>query len=381
MANAFDVILVGGGLQSGLIALAIFDQHPQARLAIVESQSVLGGAHTWSFHDTDIPTRCWSWLEPIVGASWPDYEVRFPNRTRVVPIGYHSIFSRQFDEVVRQRFEQSTESSLLLGRRADRVEECRVLLDDGLELSAPLVMDARGPQTITEGAGYQKFVGIEVELDGDVAPTRPIVMDATVAQIDGFRFVYVLPFARDRCLIEDTYFSDQPELDPWSIRPRLDEYLDRLGWRYRRIVREEEGVLPMPWSGALPTGPTRGPLVAGYRGGWYHPGTGYSLPIAVRLARHVADRFPETPFDAGLATMHRRHERQFRFARFLNRMLFRAFDGPNRWNVFERFYRMPAGAIGRFYSLEMSAADRLRLVSGRPPRGISWVGLATMFRR
>ena len=38
-------------------------------------------------------------------------------------------------------------------------------------------------------------------------------MDATVDQFDGYRFVYTLPFARDRMFVEDTYYSDTPELD------------------------------------------------------------------------------------------------------------------------------------------------------------------------
>ena len=38
----------------------------------------------------------------------------------------------------------------------------------------------------------------------------------------------------------------------------------------------------MPWTGeTAPCGP--GVLEAGYRGGWFHPGTGYSLPVAARL--------------------------------------------------------------------------------------------------
>ena len=43
-------------------------------------------------------------------------------------------------------------------------------------------------------------------------------MDATVPQRDGFRFVYTLPFAPDRVLIEDTYYSDGLDLDPAALR-------------------------------------------------------------------------------------------------------------------------------------------------------------------
>ena len=37
-------------------------------------------------------------------------------------------------------------------------------------------------------------------------------MDARVPQEGGFRFMYVLPFTSKRLLIEDTRYSDGPEL-------------------------------------------------------------------------------------------------------------------------------------------------------------------------
>ena len=47
-------------------------------------------------------------------------------------------------------------------------------------------------------AGYQKFVGLEIRTPQPHGMVRPLLMDARVAQIDGFRFVYVLPLAPDR---------------------------------------------------------------------------------------------------------------------------------------------------------------------------------------
>ena len=46
----FDYVLVGGGLQSGLLALAIRHHHPDARVALIERERQIGGNHTWSFH-------------------------------------------------------------------------------------------------------------------------------------------------------------------------------------------------------------------------------------------------------------------------------------------------------------------------------------------
>ena len=56
--------------------------------------------------------------------------------------------------------------------------------------------------------------------------------------------------------------------------------------------------------------PRRSPLVAGYRGGWFHPATGYSVPPALRLACHLSARPAGDVFDASLARLYARTERR-----------------------------------------------------------------------
>ena len=40
------------------------------------------------------------------------------------------------------------------------------------------------------------------------------------------------------------------------------------------------------------------------------------------------------------------------------------------WRVFERFYRLPDALIHRFYAMQLSFADRARILLGRPPGGL-----------
>jgi lycopene beta-cyclase len=138
------------------------------------------------------------------------------------------------------------------------------------------------------GSGYQKFVGVEVELERPSSEDIPVLMDATVSQNDGYRFVYLLPFSPTRWLIEDTYFSAHPALDASEPRRRIAEYLDERGWKVASLLREEQGVLPMPWRGPPVQVDARGPILGGYQGGWFHPATGYSAPIAIRWAESTS---------------------------------------------------------------------------------------------
>jgi lycopene beta-cyclase len=294
---------------------------------------------------------------------------------------YAAITSARLDQVVQDRLSRAPGAVLLAGVDVQRVEPDGVVLADGTHLGAAVVVDARGPAPVAPGApcGYQKFVGLEVELERTSAIEHPILMDATLPQRDGYRFVYLLPFAPRRLLVEDTYFSDHPSLDREALRAEVNGYLRTRGFETAQVLREEWGVLPMPWAPGTPR-PVPGVLVAGYRGGWFHPGTGYSLPIAVRLAALVAALAPAPPFGSRLDALWRAHERNARFARLLNFLLFRGVRPDERWRIFARHYRMPEEAIRRFYALETTLGDRARILAGPPPRGLSLGALARSWR-
>ena len=55
------------------------------------------------------------------------------------------------------------------------------------------------------------------------------------------------------------------------------------------------------------------------------------------------------------------------FYRLLSRMLFRAAAPAERYRVLEHFYRLDPGLIARFYAGRSTLADRVRILSGRPP--------------
>jgi lycopene beta-cyclase len=195
-------------------------------------------------------------------------------------------------------------------------------------------------------------------------------MDARVPQTDGFRFFYWLPLEPDRVLLEDTYFSDAPNLDLANLRQGILDYAREAGLDVAGVEREERGVLPLP-TRHIPMPRAESPLVGGYQGGWFHPTTGYSFPLALRLAQVVARATPEQLFGADWTRLATRHRAGLRYALLLNRMLFGAFRPEDRYHVLERFYGLPVATIRRFYALTPTRADRVRILCGRPPRGFS----------
>jgi len=202
--------------------------------------------------------------------------------------------------------------------------------------------------------------------------TKPIVMDATVEQFDGYRFVYVLPFGMDKVFVEDTYYSDKPDHDPRRYRQRLAEYADSKGWKVERVLREENGVLPVVMGGDLESYWASGSgrtAKAGARGAFFQAVTSYSLPDAVRNAIFIAEQ-PDLDGDKLNMLMRQRaqeHWQNGKFYRMLNRMLFRGADTSDRYKILERFYRLKPGLIERFYAGKTTGGDKARILSGKPP--------------
>ena len=380
-ADLHDVVLVGGGLASCLALLALAAARPAARVLIVERADALCGNHTWCFHADDVPPELADVLAPALAHRWPGYEVAFPEHARSLASPYACATSASLAAAVHAAIAARPSYAVRLGTAVQEIGTSYVVLASGERLRARRVVDARGPAhlaTDPAACGYQKFVGLELALSSPHGLDRPMLMDATVPQRDGFRFVYVLPLAERRVLVEDTYFSDTPDLPRAELESGILAYAAARGWQTAGVLREERGVLPLPLE--MPAAPRAlgdGPLVAGYQGGWFHPTTGYSMPLALRVAQFIAHGADEPDAAASWQLLVDDHRRQLAFALRLNKMLFRWFAPDQRHHVLARFYRAPEDTVRRFYALRTTRSDRARILCGRPPRGMSWRAVLT----
>ncbi len=364
----YDVILAGGGLANGLVAWRLRALRPDLRILLLERDGRIGGNHTWSFHDSDLDAAQRAWIAPLVSHSWPRYDVAFPGFSRTLEGGYASVASDRFAGVI----ERDLGPALQTNAHIEAVTPTSVRLAGGSTLHAGAVIDGTGPAASAELAlGYQTFLGREVRLAAPHGLAAPVIMDARVAQQGGYRFVYLLPFAPDRVLIEDTHYVDGPGWEPDRLRDNIADYARSRGWRIAEVLREEHGSLPIVLAGDFDRfwDELGAQPCAGLRAGLFHPTTGYSLPHAVRLADRIA-ALPDLRAPALRAAIRAEAGEAWRgqrFFRLLNRMLFLAGRPDDRWRVMQRFYRLPAPLIARFYAGRLGLADKARLVAGKPP--------------
>lgn len=364
----YDLVLVGGGLANGLIALRLKALRPELRVLLIERGSHPGGNATWSFHPTDLTAAEHAWVAPLVGCRWEGHEVRFPQRRRRLRGGYASILSEDF----AAHLQQVLGDALWCGVEVQSVSPDSVLLRDGRQLQARAVIDGRGACPSPHlTLGRQAFLGQLLRTRTPHGLAHPILMDATVAQGEGYRFVYVLPFAADVLLVEDTHYVDRAAPEASQLRANIAAYVADQGWHVAAVLREECGVLPITLAGDIQqfVGAAPGQPRVGLRAGLFHPTTGYSLPDAVRVAGMIA-ALPNLDAHT-LSMMLQRHAqalwRRQRFYRLLNRMLFLAGPPSRRWQVMQRFYGLPEPLIERFYAGTSTLRDKLRILSGKPP--------------
>ncbi len=362
-----QLIIAGGGLAGGLAALALADRRPDVDFLLIEQGPSFGGNHVWSFFDSDIEPADRALIEPLVANRWPDHEVRFPRRRRRLDLGYNSVRSDILHRVLRERL---SPTQYRLGCAIDSVASSHVIAG-GERIAADCVIDARGAAPAPGlDLAWQKFVGRTYRFKAAHTVARPIIMDAVVEQVDGYRFIYSLPFGPLKLMIEDTFYSDNPDLDRAALAAGLDRMAEAQG--QAECIGEETGVLPILLGGELealwPSGSV--PVARlGLRGGFFHPTTGYSLPDAVRNARLLCDQqeFRSEDLSRLLRSRAERLWDERRFFQLLNRLLFRAAEPNGRYRVLEHFYRLPLATIARFYAARLTPLDKLRILSGRPP--------------
>ncbi len=363
-----DFILVGGGLANSLIALALKAASPHVSVMLIERGASIGGNHTWSFHSTDFGGPVPDFITPLVMRSWESQEVRFPKYTRMLSTNYNSVSSSKLDAAVRNALGPDA----ILNAEAVDISPAGVTLNDQRRIAARCVIDGRGALEKPDWQeGYQKFLGLEIELESDSGLENPILMDATVEQIDGYRFVYTLPFEARRLLIEDTYYSSTPALDEAALEARIRAYASAKGWKIARVLRRERGVLPIPLNGGFDRlwGMSSDVPRAGVRALMFHPTTGYSLPDAARIASRLARA--ELLDSAKARAIVRETAREAwlnrSFFRLLNRLMFVAAEPSERLAVMQRFYTLPDALIDRFYACNLTLMDKARILTGKPP--------------
>jgi lycopene beta-cyclase len=372
-------LIVGAGC-AGLslaVRLARRDLRERGRILIVDPREELEvGDRTWCSWGGSGATHpfasCVShrWTRWRVRSASVDVERSLPSRP------YERIPSDAFVREALRVLEAAPGVVIRTGTRVSALRDegatVRAECEGGGGLRGRLAWDARGgaPATVArpgDVSWLQHFVGWEVRTERAIFdPGVAMLMDLRVDQGRGPHFVYVLPFARDRALVEDTYFSERA-LEEREYASSIERWLEEHRAGSWEIERTERGAIPMS---TAPIARRAGPRIVpiGLRGGAAKPSTGYAFAFVQRhcdaLARVAGDGRtvpPEVPVRSRVATFFDRV-----FLSYLRRV---PESAPEVFGGL--FARADPAAIVRFLSEEGGAADHLAVMRAVPRLGVA----------
>jgi len=352
-----DIAIIGGGCAGLSLGHRLADRELSFR--IVEPRPVYSNDRTWSFWRTQ-PHM----FEDIIEGSWPAWSVSGPNRTvrrQSTAHPYQTLASNKFYDRVQERVTRSQNGHLSLGNAVSKVttgaRQTVLTCADG-DFSARHVIDTRPPR---HAASYtQFFLGYEIATERAAFDTGTVhLMHFRQGYSAGVDFLYVLPFARDRALVEVTCFSPQrPELD--TLRQWLETEIAGLGIESYSLLRRETGALPMEVGFRTPAQP--GTVHIGIAGGAARPSTGYAFQRIQHQSDQLARQLlrgddPVIPSDGWVT--------QTMDAIFLRVLKTYPHRGPAFFESL--FANVPPQRLVRFLSGSTRASDRLSIIKSLPP--------------
>ncbi len=352
-----DVAILGGGCAG--LSLAARLARTRLSFRVIEPRTRYADDRAWSFWRTRPDP-----FQDCVRASWRAWTVEGPRgltRNGSHRIPYQTVSAGAFYDRALTLIDEAAGGAVALGVRAEAVAPMPggafVQTSDG-GFTARHVVDTRPPAR--RPAFGQFFLGREIATSGAAFdPTTVQLMHFRRGHSAGVDFLYVLPFARDRALVEVTCFAPAPPSRP-ALAAWLDAEIAALGAGAHDVMGEEAGALPMEVGYRTPA--LAGVTHLGLAGGAARPSTGYAFQRIQAQAAQVVETL--TRHDSAHAL------RDTRFTQFMDGVFLRVLaSAPERGPaIFESLFRnAPSDRLARFLSGSTRADDRLSVMASLPP--------------
>ena len=382
MSEAFDLVILGGGCAGLSLSMALAAQGGRCpRTLVIEPRTEFTNDRTWCY---------WS-DQPAPGPypirhRWQTMRVTHAGQGVSLDCGtrpYHMLAAQDFYAAAQASIDRQPDIELRRGMSVvgepSRSGELWNIRTNAGNVTARSIVDTRPPQLPRrDGATlWQSFYGQEIE--SSAAVFDPLSMDLMSFLAPDPRhvaFVYVLPVAPTRALIEVTVFGATP-LAPRQLRARLEAAVaERVGVAPFTTLRREHGILPMGLN-EVP-GPAHMSFArAGVMAGGARPSTGYAFQRIQRWAVECAHALVRCGHPVG----HRPDPLPMRVMDRIFLEVLRADPSRGGALFFSLFSRADPARVIRFLSGEAGIVDSLAVVAAMPVPPFVRAALAMTRRR
>jgi lycopene beta-cyclase len=248
----YDYIITGAGCAglSLLMRMIASGQFAGKSILLVDREPKQKNDRTWCFWDTGD-----NFFEDVIYKKWKKISVRgnsFSKEFDIAPYQYKMIRGIDFYQYCFSEIEKHLNITIRYGiaEKIETTTDGAVLLFNnemikGRYIFNSILFDAPLLKTKHHYL-LQHFKGWTIETDTPAFDeTVALLMDFNVDQQYGTAFVYIMPFSRNKALIEYTFFTEKmvnEEVYDMGLREYLQQYL---AGRSYTIIEKESGAIPM----------------------------------------------------------------------------------------------------------------------------------------
>ena len=228
----FDYVIIGGGCAGLSLAyeLDLYQKLNNKTLAIVEPRTEYKRDKTWSFWKVSSHN-----FEDCVKKNWKEFSIKTPFDSKVVKCDnfpYQSIDSGLFYNKINDRLSKNKNIKFFKNIKDLNTNNAFIFN------SVPSLENA-------ESNLWQHFHGIEIETSEEFFNDSTVdLMDFDCDQRNNVHFFYVLPFNKNKAMIETTWLSKEDGALK-DYESQIKNYINRLGLKDYKINFKEEGSIPL----------------------------------------------------------------------------------------------------------------------------------------
>ena len=368
-SNHFDYIMLGAGLSGLMLAYRMSQDafFKDKSVLILDKSDKTKNDRTWCFWSEN--TREW---DSIISKKWSNICFKSTGFDAEIPLTnytYNKIEGLDFYQFLFEKLQSSKNIVFKTETYISHIETPTsvVVQTQTARYTATKMFTSILPaERLTDQNRYpvlqQHFIGWEVRTQESIFESEVATfMDFSIPQKGNTRFMYVLPTAKNKALVEYTLFSENL-LPKTEYEAAIEDYMDALGASEYQITATEQGSIPMT---AYPFEQhnTQNVLHIGTAGGWTRGSTGYTFTYTLKRTEQLID-FLKTETDFS----------QFKIAdryRWYDSIFLDVLYRKNEMGAAlftQMFQKNKVASIFRFLDGESSLKDDLNIILSMPKK-------------
>ena len=351
----FDYVIIGGGCAGLSLAyeLEIYKKLEDKTLAIIEPRGEYKRDKTWSFwkvinHNFD----------DCVKKSWHNFSIKTSSNSKIIKCDdflYQSIDSGLFYKKVNERLKKNKNISFYKDIK-------------DLNTNNSFIFNSVPYFNNNQDNFWQHFHGVEVQTQDNFFDDSTVnLMDFDCDQRNSVHFFYILPFEKNKALIETTWLSKVNDNSLKDYDKQIKDYINNsLELKNYKVTYREEGAIPMFYPSNFRE---KNKLNIGTAGSMTRLSTGYTFLNIQAQSKYIRENLENIEHSKVFEV-----EKKYKFLDNIFLKVLKTY--PKRMpGIFFRMFSGSANTVIKFLSNKSSILEDLSIILKMP----KWIFIKAFF--